>query len=244
MKAANSDQILEFPVETPLTDIFLRCYGHQNCAAYYNGKIVVSIDGIDSTQLNPVIIEEYKVWIKLDEYTPSGKLSQPFQTIKDLFKQEFEEWDINDYVVKQNDEMIGNTHLSVLSSIEDNPICFIPYKIWVKFEDQPPCLMDVKRIESIEECRKRHKLIRFAAKQNDVTLKGDHTLNYQLATPDNPIQFTPLDIWMKVNDSEPIKLDSKRNESIEEFMIRHKIPSSGTKTTVELICPSLFSCKN
>ena len=226
MKTACGNQVLEFPLKTPLIDVFQKSYGHQNCAAYFNGKIVASTDGIDATQLNPVIIAEYKAWIKLDEHIAHGKLCQPFQTVKELFKQEFEELDINDYVVKQNGEMIGNTFVSVLSSTEDNPICFVPYKIWVKFEDQLPYQMDVKRIESLEEFRKWHNLIRFAVKQDGVILKGDHLLNHQLSVPENPILFTPLEIWVRINNSEPIKLDSKTDESetIKEFMIRHNIP--------------------
>ena len=225
MKAVNSDQVLEFPVETSLVEIFQKSYGHQNCAAYYNGKIVASIDGIDATRLNPVIIEEYKVWIKLDDQAPHEVLCQPFQTIKELFKQEFGERDFNDYVVKQSSEMIGNTYLSILSLTEINPICFIPYKIWVKFEGEPTFQMDVKRSESIDEFRERHKIIHFVAEQNGVTLEGDHVLNYQLATPYNPILFTIRNIWIKFSNSEPIKLDSKTsNETIKEFMMRHNIP--------------------
>ena len=178
VKTAYSNQVLEFPLKTSLIDIFQKSYGHQNCAAYYNGKIVASIDGIDATQVNPVIIAEYKAWIKLDENIAHGKLCQPFQTVKELFKQEFEELDINDYVVKQNGEMIGNTYVSVLSSTDGNPICFVPYKIWVKFEDQLPYQMDVKRVESFEEFRERHNLIHFVAKQDDVILKGNHILNH------------------------------------------------------------------
>ena len=60
---------------------------------------MASLDAIDTTkQQDPVIIAEYKVWIKLDKYTPYGNLYQPIQTIKELFKQEFKEWDINDYI--------------------------------------------------------------------------------------------------------------------------------------------------
>jgi len=167
VKAANSNQILEIPVGTPLIDVFQRFYGHQNCAAYYNGKVMASIEGIDTAkQQEPVIIVEYKIWIKLDKYTPYGKLCRPFQTIKELFKQEFKEWDINDYVVKQNGEIIGNTYLSVLSATEDNPICFAPHMVWVKFEDQPPYQMDVKWVETIDEFCERHKLTCFTTKQN------------------------------------------------------------------------------
>jgi len=224
VKAANSDNILEFPVKTALTDIFQICYGHQNCAAYYNGNIIASIDGIDTAeQRDPVIIAEYKVWIKLDKYAPFVKLYQPFQTIKELFKQEFKEWDINDYVVKQSGEMIGNTYLSVLSSTADSPINFVPHMIWVKFENEPPCQLDVKQNETIEAFCDRQNLTQFRAKQRDVTLEGDQTLDYHLTTSDNPIMFTPLKVWVKYNDNEPIQLDGKRNETIQEFVIRHKL---------------------
>ena len=124
-------------------------------------------------------------------------------------------------MVKQNDEMIGNTYLSVLASTADNPICFAPHMVWVKFGDQPPCQMDIKHVESIEEFCERHKLTSFATKQNGVKLKGDNTL-YQLTTLDNPILLTPLKFWVKIEGGEPIQLDAKRNETVGEFMIRHK----------------------
>jgi len=98
--------------------------------------------------------------------------------------------------------------------------------VWVKFEDQPPYQMDVKRDESIEEFCERHKLTCFATKQNGVKIEDDHILNHQLVTPDNPVVFTPMKVWVKIDGGEPIQLIAKRNETIEEFIIRHKIAKS------------------
>jgi len=59
-----------------------------------------------------------------------------------------------------------------------------------------------------------------------VKIEDGHILNYQLATPDDPVVFTLMKVWVKIDDGEPIQLVAKRNETIEEFIIRHKIAKS------------------
>jgi len=47
----------------------------------------------------------------------------PFKPLRSFSNRNLK--DINDYFVNQNDEIIGKTYLSVPSSIQGNPICFV-----------------------------------------------------------------------------------------------------------------------